>query len=1082
MTPKPLLLFALVIIPFSWAIGQVPTITQVDQNTRSSGQKVTLSGSNFGTSAANIVVWFGAQRGTVTNITDQTIEVNAPSGATYDRISVTNTSVGATGWSAGQFMLSFGGTSPFALTNLSTQTDLDAETGLYDLCLCDLDGDGKSDVAGSNSGATSAPIFGVSLYRNTSTAGSFTFAAKTSALASTRTLNIRCGDLNGDGTKELVLTEADPGNRVFILRNTSTAGTISFASQSISLVGKSPKRVEIADLDRDGRPELIVTDQNTENKDLLILPNTSSGATISFGAAITLSVPVTTNTGTDGLAIQDLDGDQLPEIITSQVLSSSGNVYVYKNDSRTGNFIFTTVVKADIAPTTPNNTGAPVNVRVGDIDGDGKADIAVTQFLGSRVSVLRNQSSGSTIQFSAPTSFVTDPYPFGLDLGDIDGDGKADLVVASLTGPITDTNPKSLTILNNTSTPGTVSFSTKLVQPTTYVNRHVVVGDIDGDAKPDLAFASVDDNTRGVPASKLSFLRNKSCITPAVTPGGPLVICSSFPLALQATLSAGASYVWKKDDVVIGAATSASFTPTATGMHKVEITSDGCTKTSNVVDVTIATGSAAAPTFTNNSPLCEGGTLNLSASSAGGTDYTWTGPGGFSATGANISRSPYQPSFAGRYEVSVKVGGCIAAQGSTLVETISLPAFNVNFTGSDVICAGDTKLLQASPNDANFSYQWYDGGGQIASATSASLTINTTGSFYFKAKSTLYPACPEVQATASSFLVAANPTLVFQSPAETCKDTPVTFTNQSVLDANAGAHYTWDFGDAATSTDTSPVHAYTTAATYTVKLTASYRGNACEKTLSKPIKITIAPTASITTTGGIFKLCPGVNLPLAVTPDFAGYLWSNNATTPTINVTAGGNYSVKLTTAAGCQITVNQTVSEFAIPNLTATATPNVINLGEESQLDVTDGFLDYSWAPIETLDLPATRTPKAKPSVTTTYEVQAKNTDGCVGKATVEVAVNVDNTANILKPANFFSPNGDAVNPTWQVGNIQSFPQCAVTIFDAKGVKVFEAKPYLNDWDGTMKGKQLPDGVYYYFIRCDGDGSSKTGSITILK
>ncbi len=1082
MTSKLHLLFALVIIPFTWAFGQVPTITLVDQNVRSNGQKVTLSGSHFGTNAANIVVWFGAQKGTVTNVTDQTIEVTVPTGATYDRISVTNTANATTSWSAGQFMLSYGGTSPIVLTNLATQPDLDAETGLYDLCLCDLDGDGKSDMAGSNSGGTSAPIFGVSLFRNTSSPGSFTFAAKTSTLASTRTLNIKCGDLNGDGKKELVLTEADPGNRVFILKNTSTAGSISFTSQSISLVGKSPKRVEIADLDRDGRPELIITDQNTENKDLLILPNTSSGATISFGTAVTLAVPVTSNTGTDGLAVQDLDGDQLPEIVTSQVLSSSGNVFVYKNESRTGNFIFTQVTKADIAPTTPNNTGAPINVRVGDIDGDGKADIAVTQFLGSKVSVLRNQSTTAAIQFSAPASFATDPYPFGLDLGDIDGDGKPDLVVASLTGPVTDTNPKSLTILNNTSTPGSISFSAKQVQATTYVNRHVAIGDIDGDAKPDLTFTSVDDNTRGVLASKLSFLRNKSCVTPTVTPGGPLVICSSFPLTLQSTLSPGSTYAWKKDDVVIAAATSGSYTPVATGMHKVEITSDGCTKASNVVDVTISTGSAATPTFTNNSPLCEGGTLNLSASSAGGTDYSWTGPGGFTATGASISRPSYQPAFAGRYEVMVKAGGCIAAQGSTLVETISLPAFNVNFTGSDVICAGDTKLLQASPNDANFSYQWYDGGGLIASATTASLNINSAGSYYFKAKSTLYPACPEVQATASAFVVAANPTLVFQSPAETCKDTPVTFTNQSVLDANAGAHYTWDFGDAATSTDTSPTHAYATAATYTVKLTASYRGNACEKTLSKVVKVTVAPTASITTPGGVFKLCPGVNLPLAVIPDFASYLWSNNATTSSINVTAGGNYSVKLTTAAGCQITVNQTVTELPTPGLTASATPSAINLGEESQLGVTGGFLDYAWTPVETLDVPNSQNPKAKPSVTTTYQVTAKNTDGCVGTATIEVAVNVDNTANILKPANFFSPNGDAVNPTWQVGNIQSFPECEVAIFDAKGVKVFEAKPYLNDWDGTNHGKQLPDGVYYYVIKCGGDGSSRTGSITILK
>ncbi len=82
------------------------------------------------------------------------------------------------------------------------------------------------------------------------------------------------------------------------------------------------------------------------------MPNTSSGATISFGSPSILLIPIANNTGTDGLTISDIDGDNQPEIITSQVLSSAGNIYVYKNESRPGNFNFTNVTKADIAPVT----------------------------------------------------------------------------------------------------------------------------------------------------------------------------------------------------------------------------------------------------------------------------------------------------------------------------------------------------------------------------------------------------------------------------------------------------------------------------------------------------------------------------------------------------------------------------------------------------------------------------------------------------------------------------------------------------------------------------------------------------------
>jgi gliding motility-associated-like protein len=68
-------------------------------------------------------------------------------------------------------------------------------------------------------------------------------------------------------------------------------------------------------------------------------------------------------------------------------------------------------------------------------------------------------------------------------------------------------------------------------------------------------------------------------------------------------------------------------------------------------------------------------------------------------------------------------------------------------------------------------------------------------------------------------------------------------------------------------------------------------------------------------------------------------------------------------------------------------------------------------------------------------------------------------------------------------ITRIEEFSQCGVSIYDDKGVKVYESKPYNNDWDGTFKGKKLPDGVYYYIIRCDGEeGKPRTGSITVLR
>lgn len=1076
MTYKPLF-FCLVALATN-AFCQTPVITHVDKYVNGNEQRVTISGSNFGGVAANLSVWFGAAKGTVLTTpqspTDQTIEVLVPPGATYESITVTNTSTGKTGWSQGEFMLSYGGQSPIALANFVAQTDLAAESGLFDVCLCDLDNDGLNDVGTANSGGTGAPANSVALFRNTSTpGGSFTFAAKTSFFPSIRSLHIRCGDLDGDGKKDLVVTEADPGTRIFILRNTSTPGTLSFTTQNISLAGKSPKRVEITDLDLDGKPEIIVTDQKSGNNDFIILPNTSSIGSISFGAMVPIAGPPGA-TSTDGLAVQDLDDDNLPEIVINQFLAANSNVFIYSNQSTSGNFRFTKIKTLTLA-------GTPVNVRVGDVDGDTKPDIIATQLVASQISVFLNQSTSSNLQFGAPASVSTDLVPWGVDFGDLDGDGKLDAVIASLTGSGS-IDPKSLTILNNTSTPGTVSFLPKLIRSTNFANRHVVIGDIDGDSKPDITYTSVDDNSRGIVASKVSFFRNQACIVPKVTPPGPMTVCTSFPVTLESSISDGATYAWKKDGNDLGITTT-TFTPSLTGIYTVDITSDGCTKTSNQVSVTMATGVAGAPAFTNNSPVCVDGTINIGATAAGGDTFNWTGPAGFTATGSTITRTSYKPEYAGRYEVEVLAGGCIAAKGSTLVETISLPAFSVGFTGSDVICTGDTKTLTAVPADGNFTYQWANANGDIGGATTTSLVVSATGSYSFKAKSTLYPGCPDVPAEPIDILLATTPGVNFDSPAETCKDSPVSFTNQSVMQENAEPQFAWEFGDGGTSTDKSPTHVYTAvAASLTVKLKASYRGNACATEKTKPIKVSLPPTASITAPGNVFQFCSGTKLTLAVSAAFSEYLWSTGATTATADVTQSGTVTVQLKNSIGCKIQASQVVTTLPAPVLTISATPNPINLGETSVLSVQETYDNYTWTPAETLDNPIAKSPVATPQLTTMYTLKVTGSNGCVGKDSVEVTVNVDNPTNLLKPANFFSPNGDGTNPIWKVEPAALAKQCSVTIFDEKGMKVFESGGYENDWDGTANGKKLPDGVYYYMIRCDGDSGSKTGSITILR
>ena len=71
-----------------------------------------------------------------------------------------------------------------------------------------------------------------------------------------------------------------------------------------------------------------------------------------------------------------------------------------------------------------------------------------------------------------------------------------------------------------------------------------------------------------------------------------------------------------------------------------------------------------------------------------------------------------------------------------------------------------------------------------------------------------------------------------------------------------------------------------------------------------------------------------------------------------------------------------------------------------------------------------------------------------------------------------FFSPNSDGINDTWQVKEIDRYPNNQVWIFTRTGYEVFNTQNYRNDWTGTQNGNPLPEGSYYYRIDLDGNST----------
>ena len=79
------------------------------------------------------------------------------------------------------------------------------------------------------------------------------------------------------------------------------------------------------------------------------------------------------------------------------------------------------------------------------------------------------------------------------------------------------------------------------------------------------------------------------------------------------------------------------------------------------------------------------------------------------------------------------------------------------------------------------------------------------------------------------------------------------------------------------------------------------------------------------------------------------------------------------------------------------------------------------------------------------------------------------------------FSPNNDGRNDFFTIEGIDKLSNSTVSVYNRWGNEVFAAKNYRNDWGGTWKGTNLPDGTYFYVFN-DGDGHTLSGFVQIQR
>ncbi|HSW11205.1 MAG TPA: VCBS repeat-containing protein [Solimonas sp.] len=374
----------------------------------------------------------------------------------------------------------------------------DSPTGVV---LADLDRDGAADLVVAN---WEAGTVGIRYNRGRPGAGAVDMSEATVITIGGEPRAVTVADYNRDGWNDLAVADRAGHRIVFLLNEAAAGGGRRFIDAGTQAVAKDPISLDSADFDGDGLVDVAVALRDSD--DAVVLRNTGVGA-----GTVPIFTEVARIAAQDiprNLKIADVNRDGRPDLLVANRASSSVSV-ILNATTVSGEPLFQPAIHV------PSGNGA-IAVLAEDLNRDGLMDLVTANWRGNNLSVLLGLPAAvvGDVRFAAPRSVPVGMSPRHVVAYDLDGDGRKDLVAANR-----DSDDVSIVVNRMEQAATVVSFARENRIAAGDGAFFLAVADLDSDGAADIVSADYDGGT-------VSVLRQQS---KAVS--GPVVLADAFEAA-----------------------------------------------------------------------------------------------------------------------------------------------------------------------------------------------------------------------------------------------------------------------------------------------------------------------------------------------------------------------------------------------------------------------------------------------------------------------------------------------------------------------------------------------------------------------